>query len=96
MTILDDTLTLVLAGGRGQRLLPLTRERSKPAVPFGGMYRIVDIGRGARINSVIIDKCVRVPPNMIIGEDPKADKKRFFVTDSGIVVIPKETDLSGP
>ena len=34
-----DTLTLVLAGGEGRRLLPLTRERSKPAVHFGGRYR---------------------------------------------------------
>src|SRR5271170_6613425 len=35
-------LTLVLAGGTGERLQPLTRERAKPAVPFGGRYRIVD------------------------------------------------------
>jgi len=32
----------VLAGGKGTRLYPLTRERAKPAVPFGGKYRIVD------------------------------------------------------
>jgi glucose-1-phosphate adenylyltransferase len=35
-------LTLVLAGGAGERLQPLTRERAKPAVPFGGRYRIID------------------------------------------------------
>jgi len=35
-------LTLVLAGGEGKRLWPLTRDRSKPAVPFGGVYRLVD------------------------------------------------------
>ncbi|MDX6462349.1 MAG: glucose-phosphate adenylyltransferase, partial [Acidobacteriaceae bacterium] len=35
-------VAFVLAGGRGNRLLPLTRERSKPAVPFGGKYRMVD------------------------------------------------------
>jgi glucose-1-phosphate adenylyltransferase len=35
-------LTFILAGGRGERLLPLTRDRSKPAVPFGGTYRIID------------------------------------------------------
>ncbi len=36
------TLGIVLAGGRGERLHPLTRDRSKPAVPFGGRYRIID------------------------------------------------------
>jgi len=40
--ILKDTLTLVLAGGPGERLYPLTRDRAKPAVPFGGQYRIID------------------------------------------------------
>ena len=40
--MLDKTLTIVLAGGHGSRLLPLTNERAKPAVPFGGKYRIID------------------------------------------------------
>ena len=35
-------LAIVLAGGAGTRLEPLTRERAKPAVPFGGRYRIID------------------------------------------------------
>src|SRR5436305_12463641 len=35
-------LTMVLAGGEGKRLAPLTADRAKPAVPFGGHYRIVD------------------------------------------------------
>ena len=39
---LKETLTLVLAGGEGGRLKPLTLERAKPAVPFGGAYRIID------------------------------------------------------
>ena len=38
----DRTLTFILAGGMGSRLHPLTIERSKPAVPFGGKYRIID------------------------------------------------------
>ena len=38
----DSMLTFVLAGGEGKRLYPLTRERAKPAVPFGGQYRLVD------------------------------------------------------
>ena len=41
-TELKNTLTLVLAGGQGERLKPLTSQRAKPAVPFGGSYRIID------------------------------------------------------
>ena len=40
--MLEQTLTLILAGGQGSRLQPLTRDRAKPAVPFGGKYRIID------------------------------------------------------
>ncbi|MGH9463846.1 MAG: glucose-1-phosphate adenylyltransferase [Vicinamibacteria bacterium] len=46
-------LALVLAGGRGERLHPLTAQRSKPAVPFGGKYRIVDFVLSNLINSSI-------------------------------------------
>ncbi|MFY9269300.1 MAG: glucose-1-phosphate adenylyltransferase [Candidatus Manganitrophaceae bacterium] len=42
MSILNKTLTIVLAGGVGSRLYPLTLDRAKPAVPFGGIYRIID------------------------------------------------------
>ena len=44
---------LILAGGKGTRLFPLTRERAKPAVPFGGKYRIVDFVLSNFINSGI-------------------------------------------
>jgi len=40
---MNDVLTLILGGGRGTRLFPLTRMRSKPAVPIGGKYRLIDI-----------------------------------------------------
>ena len=46
-------LALVLAGGRGERLHPLTAQRSKPAVPFGGKYRIVDFVLSNLVNSNI-------------------------------------------
>jgi glucose-1-phosphate adenylyltransferase len=44
-------LSVVLGGGRGERLYPLTKERAKPAVPFGGRYRLVDIPISNCINS---------------------------------------------
>jgi glucose-1-phosphate adenylyltransferase len=40
---MNDVLTVILGGGRGTRLFPLTRMRSKPAVPLGGKYRLIDI-----------------------------------------------------
>ena len=46
-----SVLTLVLAGGKGARLDPLTRDRAKPAVPFGGSYRIIDFTLSNCINS---------------------------------------------
>ncbi len=44
-------LTFIMAGGKGERLLPLTKDRAKPAVPFGGSYRIIDFTLSNCINS---------------------------------------------
>ncbi len=46
-----NVLTMILAGGQGERLFPLTKDRAKPAVPFGGRYRIVDFVINNFINS---------------------------------------------
>ena len=46
-----ETLSIVLGGGKGTRLFPLTKERAKPAVPFGGKYRLVDIPISNCINA---------------------------------------------
>jgi glucose-1-phosphate adenylyltransferase len=49
--VLDDVVVMVLAGGVGERLYPLTKERAKPAVYFGGPYRIIDFTLSNCINS---------------------------------------------
>lgn len=48
---IDKSLVMILAGGEGKRLYPLTRDRAKPAVPFGGRYRIIDFVINNFINS---------------------------------------------
>ncbi len=51
MTTVPKALVVILGGGRGARLMPLTRYRSKPAVPLGGKYRLIDITVSNAINS---------------------------------------------
>ena len=51
MSLLRDAIGVLLAGGQGERLWPLTRDRAKPAVSFGGTYRIIDITLSNCINS---------------------------------------------
>ncbi len=48
---IDNALVMILAGGEGKRLYPLTKDRAKPAVPFGGRYRIIDFVLNNFINS---------------------------------------------
>lgn len=49
--LLRSSLTMILAGGVGERLFPLTKERTKPSVPFGGKYRIIDFALSNCLNS---------------------------------------------
>ncbi|MFQ5509587.1 MAG: glucose-1-phosphate adenylyltransferase [Leptospirillia bacterium] len=53
MPTMKRTMAMILAGGEGRRLYPLTRERAKPAVPFGGKYRIIDFTLSNCMNSGI-------------------------------------------
>jgi glucose-1-phosphate adenylyltransferase len=46
-----------------------------------------DIARGARVRRAILDKNVRVPPGTVIGEEPEEDRRRYFVSETGIVVV---------
>jgi len=50
-SLLRETLTMILAGGQGERLFPLTKDRTKPSVPFGGKYRIIDFTLSNCLNS---------------------------------------------
>jgi len=74
-------LAMILAGGKGERLHPLTMNRAKPAVPFGGIYRIIDFSLSNCINSGIrkiavlpqykslsLDKHLRIAWNLFTGE----------------------------
>src|SRR6202050_41340 len=70
---MKDTLGVLLAGGAGERLFPLTRDRAKPAVPFGGNYRIIDITLSNCINSdlrrvYILTQCTALALNRHIRE----------------------------
>src|SRR5207247_698844 len=49
---------IVLAGGEGKRLMPLTADRAKPAVPFGGQYRLVDFVLSNLVNAGFMRICV--------------------------------------
>lgn len=53
-SLLTNVIAMVLAGGEGTRLFPLTKERCKPAVPFGSRYRIIDFVLSNLVNSGIL------------------------------------------
>jgi glucose-1-phosphate adenylyltransferase len=81
----------IISGGMVQRsvLSPGVRVHSYAEVEDAILLDRVDVGRHAAIRRAIIDKEVEIPPGMRIGYDVEEDRKRFTVTDSGIVVVPK-------
>ena len=83
----------IISGGKVDRsiLSPNVRVNSYASVTDSIVMEGVDIGRNARIRRAIIDKDVKVPQGAEIGYDPEEDKKRFTVTESGLVVVAKST-----
>jgi glucose-1-phosphate adenylyltransferase len=87
---------VIISGGRVERSLlsPGVRINSYADVTESILFHNVVIGMHAKVRRAIIDKGVRVPNGMKIGYDLDKDRQRFFVSDEGIVVIPKGAILS--
>ena len=86
----------IISGGLVERcvLSPRVRVNSWSEVHDSILMENVEIGRHCDIRKAIIDKNVTIPPGTKIGVDLEEDRKRFHVTDSGIVVIPKGAHVS--
>jgi glucose-1-phosphate adenylyltransferase len=96
--VLDSIMCggVIVSGGKVVRsvLSPEVRVNSYAVVEKSVLMDNVDVGRGARVTGAIVDKNVQIPPGFVIGEEPDEDRRRFKVTDEGVVVIPRNTDLS--
>ena len=85
----------VISGGRVQRCVigNDVRVNSYSEVTDSIMYNHVNVGRHSRIRRAIIDRHVSLPERTEIGFDTEADRRRFHVTDSGIVVVVRQESL---
>ena len=85
----------IISGGRVQNsvLSQNVRVNSYSDVRDAILMENVEVGRHCRIRGAIIDKDVSIPPGTEIGYDKEADRRRFYITPSGIVVIAKGTEL---
>lgn len=85
----------IVSGGKVERsvLSPLVRVNSYSHVYESILMEGSQVGRHCRIRRAIIDKNVIIPPNTVIGYDAEADRRRFYVSEGGIVVIPKDAKL---
>lgn len=86
---------VIVSGGRVERsvLGPEVRVNSYARVSECVLMDGVDVGRRARVSRAIVDKGVHIPAGFVVGEDLEDDRRRFLVTDGGIVVIPRESRL---
>ncbi|MCC6750353.1 MAG: glucose-1-phosphate adenylyltransferase [Deltaproteobacteria bacterium] len=87
----------ILSGGRVNRsvLSPFVRVNSYASVDESVLMDDVDVGRHSRLRRTIVDKGVQIPARTEIGFDTDRDRQRFFVSDDGIVVIPKGYRFEG-
>ncbi len=85
----------IISGGTVLRcvLSPNVRIHSYSEVSDSVLMEGVEVGRHARIRRAVIDKEVKIPPSTVIGYDPQEDRRRFIVTESGITVVAKGTEL---
>lgn len=83
----DNVLAVILGGGRGTRLFPLTQMRSKPAVPIGGQYRLIDIPISNCINSGIFKIAILTQFNTVSLHRHISDTYQFDHFHSGYVQI---------
>src|SRR5919106_1994851 len=82
-----NVLAVILGGGAGTRLFPLTQQRSKPAVPLGGKYRLVDVPISNCINSNVIRIFVLTQYNSASLNRHIAQTYRFSTFANGFVEI---------
>ncbi len=90
---MENVLAVVLAGGKGSRLEPLTRDRAKPAVPFGGAYRIIDFSLSNCLNSGLRKMLVLTQYKaMSLDRHINLGWRRFFCRELGefIDVVPPQ------
>ncbi|MBK5259430.1 MAG: glucose-1-phosphate adenylyltransferase [Thermoanaerobaculia bacterium] len=86
---------VIISGGTINRsvLHPRVRIHSYTDIDESILMDGVDVGRYSKIRRAIIDKGVKIPPHTTIGYDLEADRERFTVTESGIVVVPKGSEI---
>ncbi|MDQ3003229.1 MAG: glucose-1-phosphate adenylyltransferase [Fibrobacterota bacterium] len=87
----------ICSGGRAIHsiLSPGCQIHSHALITDSILFPNVDVGRGARINRAIIEKGIKIPPGFEVGVNLDKDRERFHVTDTGIVVIAKDTVIEG-
>lgn len=87
----------ICSGGRAIHsiLSPGCQIHSHALVTDSILFPNVDVGRGARINRAIIEKGIKIPPGFEVGVNLDKDRERFHVTETGIVVIAKDTVIEG-
>lgn len=83
---------VIISGGRVERavVFPHVRINSYSHITDSVLFPDVDVGRGARLHRCIVDKGVKIPPGERIGDDLERDRKRFTISDGGVVVVSRD------